>query len=336
MSTLIVESSKTDKDIIEKTLTTAGYTQLTFVSSNDECFERLRITNTHVSGMYGLDYELIILGGDTADDVLEQCRRIKQSFHYHDVPVLVISTGSVADHAPMAIAYGAFDYMRKPFVEFEFLARVRAALRLKHEIDRRKARERELIEATRQLSDLNAMLTRLSLIDGLTGVANRRNFDRVLDKEWRRASRSKHEISLLMIDIDYFKAYNDLYGHQSGDECLRQVADILRDALRRPGDMLCRYGGEEFGVILPETGLEGANKVGENLRQTVNDAKISHRGSKVGEFVTLSVGVASLMPTGTINFKQLIENADKALYQAKAAGRNRVTPFHDKSVKQSA
>jgi diguanylate cyclase (GGDEF)-like protein len=323
MSILVVDPFPEDRNLIENALRVAGYAQVSALASSDEALERLGLVD--VGGITGLDCELIVLGAASAEDCLDTCRRIKESFHYQDVPVIVCAATAQADSVPMAIAYGAHDYVRKPFVEYEFLARVRAAMRLKHEIDRRKARERELIEASRQLADLNAMLTRLSLIDSLTGVANRRNFDRVLDKEWRRAFRAKHEMSLIMIDIDHFKAYNDHYGHQGGDECLREVARILKEALRRPGDVLCRYGGEEFGVVLPDTGREGATVVAENLRTAVEQAAWPHRASKVKDHVTLSLGVASLCPQQGMSTKNLIELADKALYQSKAKGRNRVT-----------
>ena len=333
MSILIVEPQTDERNLFEHTLRNAGYNHLTFISKAEECLARLGITDVSKLGLLGYDFELILLGSTSVEDCFETCRQIKQSFHFQDIPVIVSAGGAVADGLPMVLAYGAHDYIRKPFIEYEFLARVRSALRLKHEIDRRKARERELIEATRQLSYLNSMLTRLSLIDGLTGIANRRNFDRVHDLEWRRASRNNHEISLIMIDIDHFKAYNDHYGHQGGDECLRLVARTLKEALRRPGDALCRYGGEEFGVILPETSREGALTVAENLRLAIDQAKIPHRASTIAGHVTLSLGVATLLPAGILNFKQLIEEADQSLYQAKVLGRNRVTCHQGESQK---
>jgi diguanylate cyclase (GGDEF)-like protein/PAS domain S-box-containing protein len=164
----------------------------------------------------------------------------------------------------------------------------------------------------------------IASIDGLTGVANRRHFDNTLDLEWRRAMRSAKLLSLIMIDIDFFKNYNDLYGHLAGDSCLQKIAHTIRDSLRRAGNFVARYGGEEFMVILPDTKVEEACLFAESLREKIENLNIEHKDSKVGKNVTVSLGVSTTVPKKDSEYDELISLADKALYQAKQGGRNRV------------
>jgi two-component system cell cycle response regulator len=176
-----------------------------------------------------------------------------------------------------------------------------------------------------KLEEVNEMLQQLSSIDGLTSIANRRYFDDRLEREWRRAIRKQMTLSLIMIDIDYFKAFNDTYGHLSGDECIKNVAQVLNTSINRAGDLAARFGGEEFIVLLPDTELEGAIRIASIIRSTVEGLQIKHAGSSINSFVTVSLGVASIKPTTEGLAKDLINAADQALYQAKEKGRNRVS-----------
>lgn len=169
-----------------------------------------------------------------------------------------------------------------------------------------------------------ALLNSMAQLDYLTELPNRREFDAHIEQEWRRASRLQNELSLLMIDIDHFKNYNDTYGHAMGDDCLRVVAHSLQASSDRPADMTARYGGEEFAVILPDTSLAGAKIVAKDICNAVSRLNIPHKASSVAEFVTVSIGVASLIPEAKQTSAQLIECADEALYRAKRNGRNRV------------
>ena len=187
-------------------------------------------------------------------------------------------------------------------------------------------------ERTRELEQANQMLARFSYLDAVTGIANRRNFDDGLELEWRRLQREPGALSLVMIDIDNFKAFNDTYGHQKGDECLKLVAQTLRHALHRPGDLCARYGGEEFGVILPGTDAEGAVGVAEALRQAVEALGVPHSASPASPVVTISAGVATVLPQDGSSGYGLLEAADKALYQSKHGGRNRTTLAHPQVV----
>ncbi|MDA0867351.1 MAG: diguanylate cyclase [Cyanobacteria bacterium] len=175
-----------------------------------------------------------------------------------------------------------------------------------------------------ELTQANAQLQELAYLDGLTHVANRRKFDDYLRQEWRRLLRDRAPIAVIMADIDYFKAYNDIYGHQMGDDCLRRVAKVLRNAIKRPADLVARYGGEEFVVILPNTSVKGAEGVAERMRQLIRHEAIPHQGSNLDGRVTLSLGVAVAIPRSTISPEALVHHADHALYQAKHGGRDRV------------
>jgi len=166
-------------------------------------------------------------------------------------------------------------------------------------------------------------LAKLATIDGLTGVANRRQFDEFLQNEWKRQMREQKPLALILCDVDYFKRYNDTYGHQVGDECLRQIAQVLRSYSRRAADLAARYGGEEFAVILPNIEAENAAKIAEKIRSEVEQLQIPHQASELG-YVTLSLGVSCLIPNRETNSQKLVTLADTALYQAKQQGRNQV------------
>lgn len=187
-------------------------------------------------------------------------------------------------------------------------------------VDRRTS---ELKQANIELNVLNQKLEQLSRIDSLTEVANRRYFNETLHREWKRAIRENKPIAILLIDVDFFKNYNDLYGHLRGDECLQQVAHALAALFSRPGDLVSRYGGEEFAVILPNAGGE-AMRVAERCRAAIEELNVAHGQSSVAPYVTVSIGMSSVVPNGSISPDYLLDCADKGLYIAKEHGRNRV------------
>nr|WP_281393850.1 diguanylate cyclase [Texcoconibacillus texcoconensis] len=192
----------------------------------------------------------------------------------------------------------------------------------------RNINDRKLTE--QKLKEANEILQHLSSIDGLTGVKNRRSFDEYLEIEWHRAIANSAPVSLIMVDLDHFKPYNDTYGHQAGDECLKEVANAIEHSLRRLGDSAFRYGGEEFSVILPDCDEEGAYVVAENIRLAIETLKITHSGSKVSDHITLSLGTATMAPSDYYQMNNLVNNADKALYQAKQDGGNRTRSYERK------
>lgn len=173
-----------------------------------------------------------------------------------------------------------------------------------------------------QLAGANQELQRLITLDGLTQVGNRRGFDEYLTREWQRSLRKQTPLALILCDIDFFKSYNDTYGHQAGDDCLRRVAHALCNGVERPTDFIARYGGEEFAVILPNTLLEGAVQVAERLCTAIQALGLPHASSLVSPYVTLSLGVASIVPHSEVSSSLLIAEADRALYLAKTEGRN--------------
>ena len=219
-----------------------------------------------------------------------------------DTPFLFVSARDDVKDQVKGFQLGAADYITKPFEPLIVEARVQTHIRLKRQSD-----------ALRAMADL----------DGLTRLANRRKFNEVLEREWRRALRQGNTLALLMVDVDHFKYYNDHYGHLAGDDCLREVACALAGAAQRPADLAARYGGEEFALILPDTDATGATHIAEQARRAIFDLDLPHTASDIAERVTASLGVAARLPADD-RFEVLIEAADAALYRAKAAGRNRV------------
>ena len=199
---------------------------------------------------------------------------------------------------------------------------------LEEEILKRIDTEGKLKEEIIKAEALAEKLITISSKDGLTGLNNRRRFDEYLEKEWNRAARSSSQISLILCDIDAYKAYNDTYGHLAGDDCLKKVAEVLEHYTRRAGDMAARYGGEEFVLLLPETSLANATRLAEDIRLSIEALAEPHSASPVSEFVTASLGVATIIPTRHLSPDTLIKLADDAMYSAKDGGRNRVVAIN--------
>ncbi len=240
------------------------------------------------------------------------------------IPIILLSTKDEASIKSKAFSLGANDYMVKLPDKIEMIARVRYHSQAYINQLQKDEAFRALEESKAKLAEANRTLQKLSSLDGLTGIANRRSFDETLNKEWNRAMRSEKSIGLLMLDIDFFKLYNDHYGHQGGDDCLKKFAKGLDSTLHRESDFLARYGGEEFSAILPDTDLNGAFKVAEQMRLAIKDLRIEHAKSKVSDIVSVSIGVSAIIPLQGTDPEILIRAADQALYKAKEDGRDRV------------
>ena len=252
-------------------------------------------------------------------DGFETCTRLKSNTVTKDIPIIFITASTSTESKIKGLSLGAVDYITKPFQQEEVLARVQVHLKLRY-------LTKKVQDQAIALKQANLELLKMANLDGLTQVSNRRRFDQYLDQEWRRLARMQEPLSLVMCDIDYFKLYNDCYGHLAGDLCLQKVAKVILACLKRPADLLSRYGGEEFAVILPETDLAGALRVAEDIRTHVNQLQVEHIRSDVSSFVSLSLGAACQIPTPTTSSTKLIGAADSALYSAKTNGRNRVFP----------
>ncbi len=324
MKIMVVDDSPFICHFIKDTLSKAGHKDIIFADSASEAFEHLGLDNPGKEEKISLVLMDIIMQGM---DGIDACTHIKSKDHLKDIPLIMITGKTEDKYLKAAFNAGAMDFITKPLSQTVLVARVNSALMLKQEMDRRKAREEELLGVTRLLEEANTKLQELSSIDGLTGIANRRFFEQFLEKEWKRALRYFRPLSLIMIDIDVFKAFNDNYGHLAGDDCLRQVAQALQDAIKRPGDLVARYGGEEFAVVLPETETDGALSLAETLRLAVESLNINHMFSLVCNIVTASLGVGTMVPDCLTSPKTLIEHADKALYIAKQKGRNQVQAY---------
>jgi diguanylate cyclase (GGDEF)-like protein len=329
MTILIVDDSRVVQRHLQAVLARAGYTDVLTAQSAREAFAHLGINaGTPPDGAGGAgasarDIDLILLDVVMPEmNGVEVCRRIKSAAHLRDIPVIMVTGQTEISNLAAGFAAGAMDYITKPSNEVELLARVRSALKLKQEIDRRKAREQELLDLAAQLEEANRRLERLSSLDGLTGIPNRRRFDEYLQLAWRQAIHGRTPLSLLLIDIDYFKLFNDTYGHQQGDDCLRQVAGAITASVTDAGDLVARYGGEEFAVILPDASSTRAALVAETVRARVRGLNIPHARSAVSERVTVSVGAATALPAGAMSPALLVAEADQALYCAKHEGRN--------------
>ena len=287
--------------------------------------EALRLAQEAPPDLILLDAEMPGMSG------FDLLKAIKADSSLSEVPVIFVTSHSEADFEVLALQMGASDFISKPYRAPAVMARVNTQLRVK------------------RLSD---ELRRAATTDGLTGIANRRSFDESLAREWRRAGRACDPVSLLMIDVDHFKLFNDRYGHPRGDDCLHQVAEVLAAQCHRPADFVARYGGEEFAVLLPQTPRGGAEQMAVQILEAVNAVAVPHDCSPTAAHVTVSIGIACIDPVhahGRCNDAQvegeshhsgteasdLVIAADEALYCAKRAGRARYH-FRDVGVRSAS
>ncbi|MGZ9713590.1 sensor domain-containing diguanylate cyclase [Glaciimonas sp. GNP009] len=248
-------------------------------------------------------------------------KRIHSFRHVEHYPLFVVA--ALSEEEILAV-WLSDTYLHSAGVALLLLVLVVFGFHLVRQIQRRVHAEAEIVQARDALLTLNKTLEQLSLQDSLTGLSNRRHFDIALEKEFKRAMRNGRSLALIMIDADYFKQYNDMYGHTEGDECLRTISQIVKSNQNRPGDLAVRYGGEELAILLPDTDLRGAMTIAENIRYHVHRLAIEHSGSPFG-VVTISAGVEAYVPFRNEQLPlELVQAADKALYNAKADGRNRV------------
>jgi diguanylate cyclase (GGDEF)-like protein len=255
--------------------------------------------------------DIILLDAQLPDiDGFEIAKQIRAAERNEDWTAIIFLTSMTKDEdLARGIEVGGDDYLMKPISEVVLHAKVRAMKRL---VDMQRA----LVDVTHQLNAANKELQRLSTTDGLTGISNRRMFDELSLREWRRCERQKKPFSLVMVDVDHFKLFNDKYGHQAGDECLRSIAAQVAKVAPRATDLAARYGGEEFVLVLGETDVDGAKWIANRLCQQVAELNIPHYATS-SRHVTVSCGVASVFPEKSRSLDILLKSADHALYQAK-------------------
>ena len=308
MNILIVDDVPADRLLVRRHVEQLGH-QATCVGGAAAaigCFQ---------PGKFDLVLMDVVMTGASGYNAAHAIREIEDGREWTPI-IFLTSLDSDAD-LQAGIDAGGDDYLTKPVRLGVLSAKIKAMNRL-HEM------RGALQQTTRALNEANEVLKRLTALDGLTGIANRRRFDDALHAEWLRARRDCSAISLILIDIDHFKQYNDSHGHPAGDECLRRVAQTLLDGVTRAGDVTARYGGEEFAVILPATPLSGALYVAGHLRELVEALDLPNNGARRNGKITISAGLCTAVPNRDMDESVLVSCADEHLYAAKRAGRNRV------------
>lgn len=258
--------------------------------------QALRISAEQQPDLVLLDIEMPGMNG------IETCRQLKGSEITRDIPVIFVTASTSPEQETEGLEVGAVDFIAKPINPPVLRARVRTHLLLKQQSD---------------------LLRSMAYLDGLTGIYNRRYFDEQLEREWARARRARTELALLIVDVDDFKAYNDHYGHQAGDRCLKEIGAVLRSSVKRSTDIVARYGGEEFICLLPDTSFEQAHTLANRLEQAVRERAIPHQASRAAPVVTVSIGLA-VTAHHDASAAELVALADQQLYLAKSMGRARV------------
>jgi diguanylate cyclase (GGDEF)-like protein len=309
MKVLVVDDARSNRLLVSRFIEAMGHT--TIEASDGE--EAVAVFIREKPDLVLMDVMMPGMDG------FEATRRIRAIEGQEWVPVIFLSAQEDERDIATGIEAGGDDYLAKPVSQVVLSAKMRAMQRIAE-------MRGQLVKMSRELEATNQELERLAHIDGLTGIANRRYFDVCLAREFARSLRNRNPLSLILADVDHFKAYNDHYGHQAGDDVLKQMAARMTNCLRRPADLVARYGGEEFVIVLPETNRGGALRVAELLRAAIEELAIPHGWSSVANKVTLSLGVACTTSESIPTPEALLADADQALYSAKHAGRNRVAP----------
>lgn len=305
------------------------------ILENTECNIVKAISgNEALSLMLDYDFALVLLDVQMPEmDGFETAELMRSNSKTKCIPIIFVTAISKEQKCIFkGYEVGAVDYLFKPIEPVILRSKVKVFLELykqKKLVEEQAVILEMKIKELSELRETNSKLEHLSVRDGLTGISNRRYFDQYMEMSWKTCARSEKPLSLIMADIDYFKAYNDNYGHLQGDDCLIQVAKGIEACVKRPMDFAARYGGEEFAVVLPETDGDGAMMVAENIRKRIEELELPHEFSNAGKSVTLSLGVATLLPSQEQSIEELICKADKALYKSKSSGRNTVKLFSE-------
>jgi len=288
--------------------------------------------NEALSLMFDYDFALVLLDVQMSYmNGIEIAELMRSNAKTHYIPIIFATAMSKEQNCIFkGYESGAVDYLFKPIEPLILQSKVRVFIELYSQKILLKEQSKLLKLKVQELSKLresNYRLENLSVCDALTGISNRRHFDQYIEAGWKSNMRSGKPLSLVMADIDYFKSYNDNYGHIKGDECIVKVAKAMAQSVKRPMDLVSRYGGEEFAVVLTETDMNGATIVAEKIRKNINDLALTNEYSSIAPYITLSLGVATIIPSQSYTTEELINRADKSLYKAKSSGRNSVISY---------
>ncbi len=304
MNILVIDDSKLMRKMVGAIIAAEGNTP--HAASGAE--RALKILDKITIDLIFMDVEMPKMNGF---ELTRLIREKKQSW----IPIIFLTASTDDTHLTEGIESGGDDYMMKPINSVVVAAKIKAMARI--------------VNMKKELDAANRRLLQLSNVDALTGIMNRRGFNESLKRDWKNHTREQKEISMVFLDIDNFKAFNDNYGHQRGDECLKQFSSVINSQLKRPMDTLARYGGEEFVILLPNTALDGAALIGVNIIDALAREKIPHQFSPVAPYLTASMGITSSRFSAE-NETILIQQADQAVYKAKMQGRNRYSVYEPK------
>jgi len=314
LKVLIVDDIEANRIALEAILESEDV-EIIKVSSGNEALKVL-LKNDNI--------DIVLLDVQMPDmDGFEVAEIMKSDEKTREIPIIFITAISKEEKfVCKGYEMGAVDYIYKP-VNYEILkSKIKVFIRLNNQTKKIAEESKKMQQKIYELEIAKEKLRKIADRDGLTGLYNRRSFDRKLDDEWKRCSENKKELSLIIMDIDFFKRYNDDYGHLEGDDCLKEIAKQIKNSLERSTDLLARWGGEEFIVILPETDIDSAEKIANEIREAVENLKIEHKSSNISNYITASLGVSTIIPDESVTKKEFIKLADCALYEAKNRGRN--------------
>lgn len=331
MKILVVDDEPFMRMIIRDYLANNGFNDVVTATSADHCFKVLGILEGGLAEEpLSIDCILMDIAMPGMDGI-ETCRRIKNHEESRDLPIIMVTSMKDDKIVKEAFEAGAAEYVTKPINEVELITRLKIVLNFKKKIDEYKTREmrseelkEELETSNKALKQSNESLMKLSHIDEVTGLANTLHFEKQFFIEWRRTIRYELPLSLILLNVDFLEDFMEEYGQERGEDCLKKVATELSADLNRPTDLVARFGEIQFAVLLPDTDLEGALKVANNLRKAVKELQLENSKSKVSDYITVSLGLTTVYPTQNVRPTDFLESAKKQLLVAEEYGRNQV------------
>ena len=331
MKILVVDDEPFMRMVIRDCLANNGFNDVVTATSADQSFEMLGMLEGGLAGE-PLSVDCILMDiAMPGTDGIEACRRIKNHEDFRDVPIIMVTSMKDDKLVKEAFEAGAAEYVSKPINEVELITRLNMVLNFKQKIDEYKAKEKrseelkeELKTSNKELKQSNESLMKLSHLDEVTGIANTLHFEEQFFIEWRRAIRYELPLSLILLNVDFLEDFMEEHGQERGEDCLKKVAKEVAADLNRPTDLVARFGGIQFAVLLPDTDLEGGLKVANTLRKAVKELQLENSKSKISDYITVSLGLSTVFPTHDVRPTELLESAKEKLLVAEQYGRNQV------------